>query len=283
MNCIELILRRLLNAAWVSLLFATAAWGEPMLLATLRMHGGGGSAPEPVARLSTGFFAGGLGVHWVFFATTADVGKSVSVPDELLPDFDTALTYSGGDLVGNMNYMSEIGEIFSTGLTNGTQRDRVMIDRIAPVRGLNFSGYRISDLVATVDELMFGGPPGQNMHQGAWSLRVYGEAIPPIPGDFNINGGVDAADYVVWRDRVAMNDVMPNGTGTGLFAGRAVAEDYNWWRLHFGSHVTFSSSESFPIPESSSLWLLICAALGCSCRHRRPHSCIILACPDLQR
>ena len=41
-------------------------------------------------------------------------------------------------------------------------------------------------------------------------------AVPAIPGDFNHDGTVDAADYVVWR--------KTDGTPAG----------YNTWRTHFG-------------------------------------------------
>ena len=41
----------------------------------------------------------------------------------------------------------------------------------------------------------------------------------PVPGDYNQNGNVDAADYVVWR----------NGVGTTYTQG-----DYDVWRAHFG-------------------------------------------------
>ena len=41
-------------------------------------------------------------------------------------------------------------------------------------------------------------------------------AAPSLPGDFNHDGTVDAADYVVWR--------KTDGTPAG----------YNTWRTHFG-------------------------------------------------
>jgi hypothetical protein len=52
-------------------------------------------------------------------------------------------------------------------------------------------------------------------------------AGPAIPGDFNNNGIVDAADYVVWR----------NGLGTTY-----TQTDYNAWRTHFGSTSTPSAA-----------------------------------------
>jgi hypothetical protein len=53
-----------------------------------------------------------------------------------------------------------------------------------------------------------------------------------IAGDFNTDGNVDAADYVVWRNSVGQ-------TGAGLAAdgdasGTIDAGDYSLWRAHFG-------------------------------------------------
>jgi hypothetical protein len=63
-----------------------------------------------------------------------------------------------------------------------------------------------------------------------------------IPGDFNFNGSVDAADYVVWRK-----------TGGS-------AADYDLWRSHFGQ--TVGSGAALPssrplsaVPEPTCLAL----------------------------
>jgi len=51
-------------------------------------------------------------------------------------------------------------------------------------------------------------------------LTLEGALIPPPPGDYNTNGSVDAADYVVWR-------MSPNDFGGD-------PEGYTTWRAHFG-------------------------------------------------
>ena len=52
--------------------------------------------------------------------------------------------------------------------------------------------------------------------------------------DYNHNGLVDAADYVLWR-KTQNTSVQPgtgaDGTGDGMIDGA----DYNLWRLHFGN------------------------------------------------
>ena len=74
-------------------------------------------------------------------------------------------------------------------------------------------------------------------------------SVPAIPGDFNHDGTVDAADYVVWRKN-------PGGIYTQA--------DYNTWRANFGQTVDDSSASNATVPEPAAAWLLVLgAALGC--------------------
>ncbi|MCI0331856.1 MAG: tail fiber protein, partial [Planctomycetes bacterium] len=71
---------------------------------------------------------------------------------------------------------------------------------------------------------------------------------PHIPGDYNLNGTVDTADYVVWR--------KTDGT----------PESYNIWRTHFGESIgggaAASGSDSVAVPEPHSLSLWVLALVG---------------------
>jgi hypothetical protein len=58
----------------------------------------------------------------------------------------------------------------------------------------------------------------------------------PLAGDYNNDGAVDAADYVVWRENLASEfDLNGNGDESGGSAGTVDAADYAWWRQHFGN------------------------------------------------
>ena len=75
-----------------------------------------------------------------------------------------------------------------------------------------------------------------------------------VAGDYNSNGIVDAADYVVWRKTLGQ-------TGTGLAAdGNANNQidqgDFDTWRAHLGQTAGSGTSVT-AIPEPPSIVLLI--------------------------
>jgi hypothetical protein len=78
------------------------------------------------------------------------------------------------------------------------------------------------------------------------------------PGDFNQDGTVDAADYVVWR--------KTDGTQTG----------YDTWRANFGTSLLAGSGAAIPsaeplsaVPEPSTLMIACIAAIGIGAAARR--------------
>ena len=90
------------------------------------------------------------------------------------------------------------------------------------------------------------------------------DAIPDVilPGDYNLNGIVDAPDYNVWRDTFgSVNELAADGNGNGQID----AADYNVWRDNFGTGAEAS------VPEPSSLLLLLPATLAI-CWGRLVHS-----------
>ena len=54
-----------------------------------------------------------------------------------------------------------------------------------------------------------------------------------VPGDYNSNGIVDAADYVFWRERLGQSTTLPNEV-SGVTPGSVTNEDYAAWRARFG-------------------------------------------------
>jgi hypothetical protein len=89
-------------------------------------------------------------------------------------------------------------------------------------------------------------------------------------GDFNANGAVDAADYVLWRNTAGQ-------TGAGLAAdadGNGVVDgaDYAFWRARFGTSIAAagSGSTATAVPEPGAATFIGIAALGALGSTRRP-------------
>lgn len=82
------------------------------------------------------------------------------------------------------------------------------------------------------------------------------ESILPggLPGDFNMNGTVDAADYTVWRDKLGTNDPLSNDGGLPGPVGTA---HYDLWKLNFGA--ASSAGAASAVPEPSPVWMLASA------------------------
>lgn len=57
---------------------------------------------------------------------------------------------------------------------------------------------------------------------------------PQLPGDYNLDHTVNAADYVLWRKNSGSGVAVVYGGADGNGDGKVGAEDYTVWRSHFG-------------------------------------------------
>jgi hypothetical protein len=79
-----------------------------------------------------------------------------------------------------------------------------------------------------------------------------------IAGDFNGDGAVDAADYVVWRK--SMGQTSMNLAADGDLNGRVDSGDYAVWRSQFGRMANGGVASSIPEPCTFGLAVvLVCA------------------------
>ena len=83
-------------------------------------------------------------------------------------------------------------------------------------------------------------------------LNYTTRAVPTFssPGDFNDDGIVDMADYVLWRNNLGASTesaLNNNGNGTG---GVTVA-DYTVWKTNFGTSYSTGSISAIQVPEPS--------------------------------
>ena len=65
--------------------------------------------------------------------------------------------------------------------------------------------------------------------------------VAALAGDYNGNGSIDAADYVLWRKTLGQN--VPTGSGAdGNGNGMIDDEDFTVWRAHFGQTANSGAS-----------------------------------------
>jgi hypothetical protein len=165
-----------------------------------------------------------------------DLPFSFDFPDTLLGLFDS----SGTALVTN----EDAGEGGESELDNTLNSDNPYVDFPSfasairahiPADGVYYLG------VTGFDDDDFS---GSHPEFGRYALLV-GVAPGPtaLPGDFNADGNVDAADYVVWR------------ANEGTLYDQ---DDYNDWRANFGRSIDDPAAGSrAPVPEPTTLAVLL--------------------------
>jgi hypothetical protein len=143
-------------------------------------------------------------------------------------DWEDAYDNRVGQLILNPNYRDAVLHLIT---------DDIYLD-------LRFTGWTIG----------FGG--------GFTYQRATALAAPDPTGDYNENGIVDAADYVLWRSTLDQ-PASPAGSGAdGNSSGTIDAGDYGYWAERFGNSVPGAGGGGLTraVPEPSAAWLLLLAA-----------------------
>jgi hypothetical protein len=88
---------------------------------------------------------------------------------------------------------------------------------------------------------------------------------PGASGDYDNNGVVDAADYVLWRDKLNQNVTLPNDTTPGNVG----SADYTVWRNNFGAKAASGTLlVGAAVPEPSSVVSVVVLLIGSVCRRQ---------------
>ena len=90
-----------------------------------------------------------------------------------------------------------------------------------------------------------------------------------VAGDYNGNGVVDAADYVVWRD--SLGGTSLTNEGAGVSPGVVNQADYDFWKSRFGSTSGSGagSGTQAAVPEPSTIVLVLGLFAGVAFGTRR--------------
>ncbi|TWT36158.1 hypothetical protein KOR34_10570 [Posidoniimonas corsicana] len=125
-------------------------------------------------------------------------------------------------------------------------------------------GLLMSDIFSSVTlnpDFAFGLFDNVQVLEGLVALEP--DAPVGLPGDYNDNGVVDAADYTVWRDALGGAESLPNDDTPGVGA-----DDYDRWRDAYGNS-SESLSAAAGAPEPASIALLLAAGMGIATVRRK--------------
>jgi autotransporter-associated beta strand protein len=192
-----------------------------------------------------------------------------------------ANTYGGGTNVsiGTLELLSSsatlgTGNVAATGAGTTLAIDSGVTDAIGNAATLSLSNSAIMNLGTGVNERVgflsldtafqpnttYGSSQSNavvklDQYFSGTGILTVGPSI--LAGDYNNDGIVDSADYVVWRANVGQpSQSLPNDT-TGVLIGTA---QYNLWRSNFGSTTAVPGSGSTlsggATPEPTSIGLL---------------------------
>jgi hypothetical protein len=142
--------------------------------------------------------------------------------------------------------------------------------RIPSVNAGNTTDGNFADLRVSVNAFNF-------VYTSDFQLRIDNVSVrrptEGLPGDYNENGTVDAADYVAWRENLNQSVTLPNDPTPGM----VTQEDHAVWRANFGvAAATSSFVDTRAVPEPG--LLAVCAlpvALLASSRTRRKLHCLL--------
>jgi hypothetical protein len=105
-------------------------------------------------------------------------------------------------------------------------------------------------------------PHANNILFNIDNIKLWNSTTPVgVPGDYNGNGVVDAADYVLWRNGGALQN-------EGVTPGSNTPEDYTYWRSRFGATSGSGATVAAAVPEPSAVMLVLAGICGTFWRRR---------------
>jgi hypothetical protein len=140
--------------------------------------------------------------------------------------------------------------------------DVSLINGFTPSAGQSFDILDWGSLTGTFSSINLPSLAGLNWNTNQlYTTGVLSVSSLGLPGDYNHNGTVDAADYVVWRNTLGETgaDLAADGNGDDVID----ADDYDLWRANFGqtagsgSAIPSAETLSAAVPETATLVLLL--------------------------
>lgn len=190
----------------------------------------------------------------------ANAGRTVTVPAGPDPQFAGLEDFIG--LNGEVRYLGvrvDLNDAAEPGLNNNNSATNPDFHQH---HWYGWIGVRITNEADATGEVVGW---GYETEQGVSILA--GATAPPLPGDYNGNGTVDAADYAVWRNNNGLMGGATLAQGDGTGDGNVTQEDYALWRTNFGrgagvGTAVGAGSAIHAVPEPGSIVLGLFGALA---------------------
>jgi hypothetical protein len=178
-------------------------------------------------------------------ASPAEVAFEGSVA---LADTNTLFIEIAGTTLGDdYDSLTIVGDAALDGILD------VSLVGFSPTIGQQFTILTASSIID--NGLVLGGAAASSFSLLVGSTSVILQAIAAgVPGDYNQDGTVNAADYTVWRNNLGSATSLPNDNTAGV--GQ---DDYARWKMHFGETAGSGSGigSNAAVPEPASATLLI--------------------------
>ena len=111
-------------------------------------------------------------------------------------------------------------------------------------------------------DLLLAGGNGDLFKYNTGATFIVDNGITDLSGDYNRDGAVDAADYVMWRKTFGQNVTLSGSGADGDGDGIIGQGDYSHWRNRFGNTNGGGQSASSLVPELAPVQMMILLIVG---------------------
>jgi hypothetical protein len=217
----------------------------------------------------------GVAWNWGNSSSTITFFIHITLPDSIVPTAPSNVSPAANTLMTNLTPRLT-ANAFTDGAIGSTQvaAEWQIFNGSALVYDTGTDATNLLGLTVPVGKLLAGNTYNWKVryedNYGGWSSYSAPTSLTTVAatvaGDYNNNGVVDPADYVVWRSTQGTNSVLLNDP-TGGTIGSAQLDT---WRAHFGQTASSGSAAiaNAAIPEPGTLALFIVGALAISARPR---------------
>ena len=187
-----------------------------------------------------------------------DVSEWNSLQDQNLAAFPAGDGTGNGWEEAGGSSDTELGEAFLTG------------DSTFTTAQADISLGNIYDEFSEAEDLVF---RYRDVASGVFvpgQVSYIGVAPVGLPGDFNGDNTVDAADYTVWRDNLGGDSSVLNGNGSG--DATVVQADYDLWVANYGTSGGGGASAA-AVPEPGALSIVLVTGMAILVGQRKSRGC----------